>query len=237
MVRDRLSTDTFRILLALEDELQNPGDLEEPDLGRIVHAMDRMVLILAAFAGLAMDGMTRGLAWRFLDLGRRLERATTTTTLLSITTSRAGTRDDRLLEATLEVADSGITYRRRYPMRMEVAPAVDLLLTDETNPRSVAFQLQSLTEQMDVLPDQNPGAQRSPQQKLALAGLTALRLAEVPTLCTTIETGERPALTALLDRLLRDLPALSDSLSGQYLSHSAISRQLAIDPNTFDRAL
>lgn len=237
MVRDRLSTDTFRILLALEDELQTPTDFEKPDLGRVVHAMDRMVLILAAFAGLAMDGMTRGHAWRFLDLGRRLERATTTTTLLAKTTTQAAKRDDRLLEATLEVADSGITYRRRYPMRMEVAPAVDLLLTDETNPRSVAFQLQNLNEQMNALPEQTEGAQRSPQQKLALASLTALRLAEVPTLCSTTEAGERPSLSLLLERLLRDLPALSDALSGQYLSHSAVSRQLASDPNAFDRPL
>lgn len=237
MVRDRLSTDTFRILLALEDELQTPPDQGDPDLGQVVHAMDRMVLTLAAFAGLAMDGMTRGHAWRFLDLGRRLERANTMALLLTKTLTRASRQEERLLEATLEVADSGITYRRRYPTRLEVGPAVDLLLTDETNPRSVAFQLQCLVDQMDALPEQGPDAQRSPQQKLALAGLTALRLAEVQTLCAAAPNGERPALHQLIERLLRDLPALSDALSGQYLSHSAVSRQLAFDPNAFDRPL
>lgn len=235
MVRDRLSTDTFRILLALEDELREPSQDEAHDLARVVQAMDRMVLTLAAFAGLAMDGMTRGHAWRFLDLGRRLERASTITTLLAKTTVDKSTHLERLLEATLEVADSGITYRRRYPSRWEVAPAVDLLLTDETNPRSVAFQLQTLVEQMEALPEQGHDAQRSPQQKLALAGLTALRLADVPTLCAASAKGDRPALAQLLERLLRDLPALSDALSGQYLSHSAVSRQLALDPQAFSQ--
>ncbi len=239
MVRDRLSTDTFRILLAIEDELQEPGEAERQDLARVVVAMDRVVLTLAAFAGLAMDGMTRGHAWRFLDLGRRLERATTIATLLAKTTTGMvkTLHQEQLLEATLEVADSSITYRRRYPSRLEVAPAVDLLLTDETNPRSVAFQLQTLVQQMQDLPKPSQEAQLSPQHKLALAGLTAVRLAEVQILCVTTETGERPALAHLLDRLLRDLPTLSDALSGQYLSHSAITRQLAFDPNVFDRPL
>ena len=32
-------------------------------------------MTLSAFSGLVMESMTRGHGWRFLDIGRRLERA------------------------------------------------------------------------------------------------------------------------------------------------------------------
>jgi uncharacterized alpha-E superfamily protein len=72
--------------------------------------------------------MTRGQAWRFLDMGRRLERAMTLVTLLRGTLSERCDREGPLLEAVLEIADSGMTYRRRYLATLQVAPVVDLLL-------------------------------------------------------------------------------------------------------------
>ena len=100
----------------------------------------------SSISGLAMDSMTRGQAWRFLDMGRRLERA------LPRCFARAGAfaspaTGSPLLEAMLEVADSSMTYRRRYLATLQVAPVVDLLLTDETNPRSVVFQIAALADQ------------------------------------------------------------------------------------------
>ena len=40
-------------------------------------ALDRTVITLAAFGGLVADSMTRGQGWRFLDMGRQLERRST----------------------------------------------------------------------------------------------------------------------------------------------------------------
>ena len=45
------------------------------------------------------------------------------------------------LEMLLEVADSSITYRSRYFTAMQAALVLDLLMNDEANPRSLAFQL------------------------------------------------------------------------------------------------
>ena len=76
VVRDRISIDSWRILNGLRLELAPPlsADAEVP-LGDVLSALNRLVLDLSAFAGMGTESMTRGPGWRFLDMGRRLERA------------------------------------------------------------------------------------------------------------------------------------------------------------------
>ena len=52
----------------------------------------------------------------------------------------------------LEVADSSMTYRSRYFTTLQPEPVLDLLMADENNPRSLAFQLADLGEHFDRLP-------------------------------------------------------------------------------------
>ena len=74
-----------------------------------------LLVSLAAFGGLATESMTRGQGWRFLDMGRRLERSVHTLSLLRSTLATVATGSEGpLLEAVLEIADSSMTYRRRY---------------------------------------------------------------------------------------------------------------------------
>ncbi len=233
IIRDRISMDTWRIVTALDQQMR------EADRGtgrRILAAvparLDRLLMTLAGLSGLSMDGMTRGQGWRFLDMGRRLERATNLVTLLKKTLAAPvpvlPEREAPLLEALLEVADSGITYRRRYLASLQAAPVVDLLAMDETNPRSIAFQLVALGDHLTQLP-REPGRNtgRSVEDRLVLASLSRLRLADVENICVPQSDGRRPGLEALLAELGRDLPALSEALSGSYLNHATISRQLA----------
>ena len=107
---------------------------------------------LAALGGVVMESMTRGQAWRFLDMGRRLERAMNLVVMLRAALSRQSDREAPLLESVLDVADSGMTYRRRYLANLQVVPVVDLLVTDDTNPRSVVFQLEALADHFPHLP-------------------------------------------------------------------------------------
>ena len=81
--------------------------------------------------------MTRGQAWRFLDIGRRVERVDFIARFVRATIVGPG-NDAALLEAVLEVMDCSLTYRRRYLTHLETHVAVaDLLLADDTNPRGV----------------------------------------------------------------------------------------------------
>ncbi|MFI5308576.1 MAG: circularly permuted type 2 ATP-grasp protein, partial [Polyangiales bacterium] len=145
LVRDRISTDTWRVLAALDDELDAAEHaLAEDPLGVLQDAQNKIVLRLSAFSGLVMDSMTRGHAFRFLDMGRRLERALGLVTLLRSTLVEPCDREGPLLEGVLETADSSMTYRRRYLASLQLAPVVDLLLIDESNPRSVIYQLDAI---------------------------------------------------------------------------------------------
>src|SRR6185436_20749281 len=118
----------------------------------------------------------------------------------------------------------GITYRRRYLANLQLAPVLDLLVIDDTNPRSVLFQARALVEHLAALPASPSAGPRSPQQRIATAILAELQLADAEALAASAAEGDRPALKALLTRLGEQLPALSDSLSSSYLSHAAVSR-------------
>jgi uncharacterized alpha-E superfamily protein len=173
-----------------------------------------------------MESMTRGQSWRFLDVGRRLERAVTLVTLLRATAAQVIERERPLLEAVLDIADSGITYRRRYLASLQVAPVVDLLLADEGNPRSVLYQIRALTDHVRALPALPGAAVHGPQLRLVLAAASELELAEIERVCADDGQGARPALDVLLRRLGTLLPALSDSLSDSYLNHATVPRHL-----------
>ncbi len=189
--------------------------------------LDRVVITLAAFGGLAVESMTRSAGWRFLDMGRKLERAFHTITLLRSTLTTLTTPEGPLLEAVLQVADSSMTYRRRYQGSVQTAAVLDLLLADETNPRSLVFQFAALADDVEFLPrDTSVQPRRTPEQRLMLSSLTELRLADAEQLAQPDESGDRPLLQSLLSRLNANLPALSDALTQTYLSHLQTSRHL-----------
>jgi uncharacterized circularly permuted ATP-grasp superfamily protein/uncharacterized alpha-E superfamily protein len=230
LVRDRISMDTWRVLASLDEELGRLDDIDGADrLSTLVELLNRVVIKLAGFSGLAMESMTRGQSWRFLDMGRRLERAVTLLTLLRATTVHTSDRERPLLEAVLEIADSGMTYRRRYLAMLQTAPVVDLLLADETNPRSVVYQVRALVDHVRALPSLPGAGVKSPQLRLALEAQNQLELAEIERICFLDEEGARQALDALLRKLGTVLPALSDSLSDSYLNHAAMPRHLRQD--------
>jgi uncharacterized alpha-E superfamily protein len=138
-----------------------------------------------------------------------------------------GEHEAIVLETLLETADSSMTYRARYMTTLQCAPVLDLLLMDETNPRSVLYQLMALAEHVEHLPRNPARLSLSPAQRLALLALTSLRLAEIDVLCEVSEAGRRSHLETLLTRLRTDLPALSEAMTHHYLSHVETSRHLA----------
>jgi uncharacterized circularly permuted ATP-grasp superfamily protein/uncharacterized alpha-E superfamily protein len=227
-VRDRISMDTWRVLAGLAEELR----AAPARLGPLLDLLNSVVVAIAAFGGLVMDGMTRGQAFRFLDMGRRVERALNLVTLLRETVTQQGAREAATLDAVLEIADSGMTYRRRYMASLQVAPAVDLLLVDETNARSVVYQLAAVIEHLRALPRLPDAPPRSPELRLALLTAHELELCDVHELCEVDAGGARPKLATLLRSLGGQLPALSDALSATYLSHASVSRHLSQELGT-----
>ena len=154
-VREFLSTTTWRVLGMLEAERVA---LEEVDAGSpayvVVESLDRVVLAESALAGLATDSTVRGPAWRFLDIGRRLERAVL---LLGVVEAALAPvvepeATQPLYETVLSAVESLVEYRRRHRSDLALDAVLSLVLTDDTNPRSLAFQLDRLTEDLAGLP-------------------------------------------------------------------------------------
>ena len=224
IVRDRLSVDIWRILRQIDLDFAQPDSDVRVELTDALAMLNELLIDLAAFSGLAQESMTRTQGWRFLDMGRRLERSLHTISLLRSALVPVSTPDSPVLEALLEVADSSMTYRSRYLANLQVAPVIDLLITDETNPRSIAYQLDVLADHVEQLPREATPF-RSPEQKIMMSAMTTLRLAEVDTLAQT-DGGIRPHLERLLARFSTQLPELSNVLSRTYLIHAGLTRQL-----------
>jgi len=229
VVRDLISIDMWRVLNNLADFPADPVAVygeEGASTADVLDLLNRTVITLAAFGGLALESMTRAEGWRFLDMGRKLERSLHMVALLKGTMIHTTPQEGPVLEAVLEVADSGMTYRRRYLGSLRAEAALDLLVFDETNPRSLAAQLAALEDDVNHLPRPARGAGRSAEQRHTLAALNAVRLAEVERLAAATD-GTRIALADLLEALRTGLPALSDAITQQYLSHLQTSRHLA----------
>lgn len=226
-VRDRISTDMWRVLSNLEIKRGSEVLSNRYVLSDALDVLNQTIIGLAAFGGLVADSMTRGLAWQFLDMGRRLERSMQMCGILRELLSTQSPAEGQVLEALLEVADSSMTYRRRYLAGIEVPAVLDLLLLDEANPRSLGFQMASLSNVVEQLPRLPGRSNRTPEQRVMLSTLTALRLADVDKLAETVEHSRRPELKNLLDRLISELPTLSDRISESYFTHLQTSRHLA----------
>ncbi len=142
-LRERLSLDNWMTLNHMMERIAHRKDRPPVALADLLGDLDRVISALMTLAGFALDGMTRDAAWRFMSFGRRIERLQWLCTMMK--QALAGGRDADL-NWLLEVADSSITYRSRYMARPEWLPVLDLLVRDEANPRSVAFQLIGLRD-------------------------------------------------------------------------------------------
>jgi uncharacterized circularly permuted ATP-grasp superfamily protein/uncharacterized alpha-E superfamily protein len=228
-VRDRISLDMWRVIASLE--MTGTSDVPPPQeqawLGDVLDLLNRHVITLAAFGGLAAESMTRGHGWRFLDMGRKMERALHTVRLLRGGLTQVTAGEAPLLEAILEIADSLMTFRRRYLSQVHTAAVLDLLIADESNPRSLVCQLESLRENAERLPAKSEGAGRSLEQRIALALVSSVQLADVEKLVVPTADGRRPTLGELLTHLEVELCRFADAVSHHFLAHLQISRHLA----------
>jgi uncharacterized alpha-E superfamily protein len=141
-LRERLSLDNWRTLNRMARRLQRNRNRPIP-LSETLAELDRSIAAFMTLAGFALDGMTRDHGWRFLSIGRRIERLQSICSLLQ--QALAGPADADL-GWVLELADSSVTYRSRYMARPQWLPVLDLLVRDAHNPRSICFQLKGLND-------------------------------------------------------------------------------------------
>lgn len=224
-VRERLSFDTFRILRDLTEVSQSwelsPGH-ETDDALRL---LNRLIQYLAAFNGMVAENMTHGYGWRFLDMGRRLERTRAMIQMVQQLAVRGDGQAGGELELLLELADSNMTYRGRYQAAPQLAAVLDLLLCDETNPRSAVYQIATLDEHIAHLPTSEDEGILTADQRLVTRLLNELKLADPVELGETVTRFDtRLELDRLMRRVERDVHELSDHIAERFFSHSSPTR-------------
>jgi uncharacterized alpha-E superfamily protein len=224
-VRDLMSLDSWRIIHQMNDDFR-------PSAGRhsfldLLDKIDMLLVQLAAYAGEIAESMTRTYAWRFLDLGRRMERALQEAQLLRGMLSTGSGSEPESLETLLEMLDSVMTYRSRYGSRFQLGAVLDLMMCDETNPRSVAYQLVECVAHVGHLNLGVQGENKPADHEVATSLLQIVRNADVVRISREYEGGESDALNALLDTIGATLPDLSDVISHRYFFHSAPIQRLA----------
>jgi uncharacterized alpha-E superfamily protein len=219
-VRDQLSRDTWLVIGPLERAISElHGPVEDPH-AYVQAALQQVMQSLLALGGLGIESMVRDVGWRFMDAGRRLERAIQLVSLLraTVTDARGTAADSLVLESVLGAAESIITYRFRYRSHAQLETVLDLLLLDAGNPRSLAYQLDRLTEDLDVLPTPAEVRLRA-EQRLVLEAYTALRVADPGSLVVTGADGRRPELDAFLARMQESLVRAGDGVDAAHFVH------------------
>ncbi|MFI4940681.1 MAG: alpha-E domain-containing protein, partial [Burkholderiales bacterium] len=205
-LRERVSLDNWRTLNQMTQRLEGAQDVPSP--ADALAILDEVTASLMGMAGFAMDGMTRDKGWSFFSGGRRIERLQ----FLCRVLERALRMDvDSSLEWLLELSDSIVTYRSRYMSQPEWLRVLDLLLLDDSNPRSVVFQLKGLLKYLKKLAD-SYGSFGEEILLPLLAELQGLSVADLR--CGSAR------LIDLVERINRTSHALSEQIAVRFFSYT-----------------
>jgi uncharacterized circularly permuted ATP-grasp superfamily protein/uncharacterized alpha-E superfamily protein len=224
-VRDRLGLDTWRILDSVSEELNG---INKPDvtLTEVYHALDNMVIKMMAFYGLNIDNMTRESTWHILNMGRFIESSTNTCIALrSLITKKFDQESDReLWENTLRCNESLVTYRYQYRSNLELSGVLNLLLTNESNPRSLIYQILKIDYHFTNMAMQEFGlsSELPPIRKKLLEAITKTRLCDIEELCKLNKRSNQYVnLTDFLDEIIKLTQETSTIVSEEFFNHTS----------------
>ena len=229
-IRDRLSTDHWRTILAsrndFRDALAATGVEVGTGIGRdydrlmLTSALEHLATQLCAISGAQGDRMTRDEAWRLLFIGRHIERVATMAAFLRVVAERGTLASPAGFDLLLQLFDSTLTYRSLYPGRLEVPALIDLIVVDQTNPRGLYGVYARLRTKLDEIAAAAGGTRRAQAMRFSDLLVHADALPDLTALCDTREDGRHDALIVLCDRLIASVGAASNEVSARYFSHA-----------------
>jgi uncharacterized circularly permuted ATP-grasp superfamily protein/uncharacterized alpha-E superfamily protein len=229
-VKELLSADIQRIINDIRDALNGLEDSVSRGMTSAPEeSLDPLITALLALSGLYQDSMFRGLGWRFLQIGRRLEKAQQIATLMRtlLVPVHLDSSEDLALESALITTEALHTYRRRYRANASIVSGLGLLLVDSSNPRSLIYQLDKLRKDLAELPSRSQGPELPREQRLVLEVCSAVQLAEMRLLAAT-EKGapDREPLDTLLQLVQQRLNTVALAISDDFFDHTGGPQQL-----------
>ena len=227
--KELLSTDTMRVINDLRDALDGMNLALAGGLASAPEeALDPMVMALIALSGLMQESMVRGVGWRFMELGKRVERSMQTINTLRALMIPVTSESDKpvLLKALLTSMEVLITYRRRYRHHNGIKLGLELVMLDPSNPRSLLFQLERLQQHHKELPKNDSSqVELEEEERALLEAVTSLKLSRLPQLMEIVD-GKREEMNVLLLRLETLLTDFNSLISDKHFDHRIDPQQL-----------
>jgi len=233
-LRDRLTGEMHAVLTRslriLGEEMKKlPADAKPRSLEYASNLTTEILEFAATVAGLAAENMVRGGGRLFLDFGRRMERAQAIAAELAQVLDQPGvlTQPGRVeagLRLALELRDSVITYRTRYLAVLQPAPALDLILADEGNPRGLAFQLVSSRELLREIVEEGDSLLMCMEPLLQ-----ETRDIVQDVLLSPDQTAVTARLPPRLKKLEQSISAVANRVSRRYFTLLPIARNLGVE--------
>lgn len=219
--RQYLSRSTSDILMDLGVVIDELEATQATWTTRLESTVDRVIVDLAAISGLIGESTVRGPGWRFLDIGRRVERILVMVgsfeSMLSVPV--VASLDRIVLDTVLAAHESLVAYRRRHRTDPELESVLDLLAADDTNPRSLQFQIDRLRTHVWALP-----ARPSRERLASLVEETALAVAAVSWLDPADTAGRRMGVDRLVLEVRGPLLTFVEELTTSWFTDLAVHR-------------
>lgn len=216
-LRDIVSDSVWPSISRMRGRIRALGGTDEP----LEQGLTDMVDGCLALSGAVADSMPRNLGWDLTETGRRIERLTALLALLRAALGRRRTlaAEARVAAAVVAITESGATYRRTYHAAVQPELLLELLLSDASLPRSLAFQLDRLTAVLDRLPEPTPAVDlRAPLAALR----TRVSAWDVRELLSPQEErdGSPTVLVAEAGAAIESLRELSTAIENRFFRHT-----------------
>ena len=227
-VRELLSYDSLRIIESLEEEHHEFSTItEQTPTHRLQSTLDKLIGLTMAFNGSIQDSLSKSNGAFMIEIGRRLERSKQLVSMVQnlMQFPLPEAEQQNVLEIVLVAQVSAITHRRRYRAFQSIETGLELLLLDAEYPRSLAHQIQKITELCESLPVSAKPGFLSTTEKILLQLKASFALADRQTL--NINTNQAPSgLVSLLKSVTSQLQKFSEMMQTQYFSHTKPASQL-----------
>jgi uncharacterized circularly permuted ATP-grasp superfamily protein/uncharacterized alpha-E superfamily protein len=221
-VREHWSTDTWRVLRTMEEELAQDIPLSHQGHLRMLHTLDNLITFIVAFIGLNRESISREQGWVVLDIGRKIEQSLLLLSMLKTTlvVRNSDLVDYNLQQSVLMSQESLVNYRYKYRRPIDLRLVLDFLLFDPNNPRSLTYQVDRLNAHRKNLPEARMGHAPAEYERIIGEANALLKSSDKDQLTTlTADANNYHLLDDFLSRMSLLLATIPDVISKTYFKH------------------
>ncbi len=227
-IRELLSYDSQRILENLESEYDKIFHIHHASSVHILQSLiDNIISLAMAFRGSLTDSLSRDTGDFMFEMGIRTERIQSLlggiSLLIGPKLSSVAQREN--LDMLLLSQVSSVTHKRRYRMHQSVSTALELLVSTQDYPRSLAYQIDQLEQLTYCLPRAFNGYGMDALERALLKLKSDCHIIDLTELNEVSDSGtsngkQRTQLLELVSRLRQSLKSYTDLLNIKFFTHT-----------------